>query len=456
MKKTSKIDTLVFVGFGAVGTAILEVFNLENKFLDCNFIIIEPRDIELNKRLDTLTNRNFEWIQEAVTRENYTPLLSPHLSSKSILINVSVDVDSIMLIKLCIKLKSLYIDSSLENYEDNPINVFETDYNAFKKDTLYWREMELEKETKNAQQTLVSSFGYNPGSCELYAKKGLKAYAKKYFPKTLEGWSGDYSKLGHDLGLNSILIVEVDTQKTKNIKSTPELFVNSWSSVGFECELLDNVMVSLNNKDIKSYSSSDIVLIKPTEKGIKTNVRFIPDYSMDAFSKEKTLDHNGKVIHFTGMVVPHMEVTLLENAFRYGNDAPTIFYCYKPCEEAEQAIEFVRKNKYKPLKNDYVLYLNDIEAGGYDSIGSLLKFNNGDEFWAGSVLSIEDVKKLGFKLSGPTTVQVAGGMFGVITWMLKNQTMGYLTPEEIPHKEIFKLSSKYMGNQYFKKIKHSG
>ena len=42
MKKTSKIDTLVFVGFGAVGTAILEVFNLENKFLDRNFIIIEP------------------------------------------------------------------------------------------------------------------------------------------------------------------------------------------------------------------------------------------------------------------------------------------------------------------------------------------------------------------------------------------------------------------------------
>jgi homospermidine synthase len=450
----TNITKLLFVGFGAVGTAILEVFNLENKFREMDLIVVEPRDLRENLRMSVLVGRKLKWIRDAITRKNYKSLLtSEYLDEHTLMINVSVDVDSIMLIKLCEARGALYLDSSLENYEEgSAFDVHETDYNKFKFNTLYYREILLEKETKHAKRTIVSSFGFNPGSCELYAKKGLKAYARKYNKKALIGWGGNYAKLGHDLGLNSIRISEVDTQKSKKIKSTPERFVNTWSAVGFECELLDNVMVSLSNKDIASYEKDGVVLIKPTEKKMKTNVRFIPEYAVDAMAKGKTLDHDGNVIHYEGMIVPHMEITTLEFTFRYGNDAPTIYYCYKPCEEAERAIEFVKEKGYKPLKDDYVLYLNDIEAGGFDSIGMLLGFNNGDEFWAGSVLSVEDVKKMGFKLSNPTTVQVAGGMYSVIEWMLKNQNRGYLIPEQIPHVEIFKRSSKYMGNEFFKKI----
>ena len=80
-----------------------------------------------------------------------------------------------------------------------------------------------------------------------------------------------------------------------------------------------------------------------------------------------------------------------------------------------------------------------------------MKFQNGDKFFGGTVLSIEDTRKMNFK-SNPTVIQVAGSLNACIKWILKNKSESLINPEEIPHVKIFEEANKYLGKQFFKLI----
>jgi homospermidine synthase len=130
-------------------------------------------------------------------------------------------------------------------------------------------------------------------------------------------------------------------------------------------------------------------------------------------------------------------------------------YVYRSCDASLKSLDNLRKNDYKPLPNYYVLELDDITNDGWDSIGALMTFENGEKMWCGSVLSVSDVKKLGFKIANPTGVQVAGFLYACINYMFKHPREGLLESEDIHHKELFKLADKYMGNMYCKVLPKS-
>ena len=443
-------NEFVFVGFGAVAYGLVEIMNKEGLYKKTKFIIIEPRDLKANGRWDVLKNRKPVWVREAVTPENCGELLDPVLNDKATLINLSVDVDSIMLLNKAKQHKALYIDTSLENYEEDGHNEVGNTYAKIKENTLYYRQLLAEREMKGSKQTRVLSFGFNPGTIVEYAKKSLVEYAKLRKPEALYNWKGDYAKLCHDLKCEEILVAEYDSQKTK-LKPNIDLFINSWSSIGMQCESVDNSMLNLNNEDIAYYNKEGVKMIRPPEKG--SHIRFLPERAMNVFRRCYGVDHEGNVFQYESRLLPHMEIATMGAYLTYKGNSPTIMYCYRPSDVAIESLEFLEKNDYKMLKEDYVMWAKDIEPLGFDSIGALCKFRRDDGevdmFWGGSVISIEDSKAMGFK-SGCTIIQVAGGMNSALKWILRNPTNGLTNPEEIPFEFILKDAKPYMGREFFK------
>jgi len=442
------MNKIVFIGCGAVGFCLLEVFKLEGLYYNCDFVIIEPKK-SIKDLKEIMENRNYVHIKKAVTRENCSQLLKD-IDEHTFIINVSVNVDSIMLLRLAKEHKSWYIDTSLEQYEDTvddiPLNKIKN-YSQFKKNNLYHQNLEAFKAIGKSRKTRIISGGMNPGFISEYAKRTVKEYAKS---KGKSITKSNYAKVAHELGLLEIQIVEYDSQKLR-IKATPKKFVNTWSAVGFQEEAADFAMLSLNNNDLKEFAK-EYKLIKPIEPAgdSTTHIRFIAEYGMNLERESITLDYNGKPFKYTGFIVPHAEIVSMTKYFQYRGDAPTIMYVYRPCDEALKSLDFFRKNEYELLPQEVVVRGKDI-ISGWDSIGTLLTFENGDKFGGWTICGVEDTKRIGIK-SGPTCLQVCAFMNSAIKWSLKNPNKGLVNSEQIPHKFIFKHGQKYMGKTFFKKV----
>ncbi|NCX04228.1 MAG: hypothetical protein EBW68_00390 [Actinobacteria bacterium] len=445
--KSPKI--IYMIGFGAVAYGLCEIFIKEKLYKTSKFIIIEPKDKgkELSETLGKGGYKHF-FLNIALTKENCDDLLTI-CDKDTLIINVSVDVDSVMILKKAKECGSLYIDTSLEQYDDHtaiPVNKI-TNYKQFEKNNLFHQNELAINLLKDDKTTRVISCGMNPFLVNQFVKKALRIVAKEK-GIDIDKIKGDYAKVGNLLGLNKILITEYDTQQFK-VKSTPTKFVNDWSSRGLMEESLDNVMMSLSNEDKEKLIKQGHNLIAPTEK--PSHIRFLNKRGMDMKHESTCLDFDGNPFQYEGYLIPHAETITLSDFFTYDNDAPTIFYVYRMSEEAIKGLDFIRKNDYEMLDDEHVVMGNEIEPKGWDSVGILLHFKNGERFWAGTVLSIEQTREMGFK-SGPTVIQVAASLNACIKWELLNPKSGVNNAETIHHKFIFKHADKYLGNIFFKKL----
>lgn len=79
------LDKIYFCGFGAVATTLLEVFNLEKKFYNIPFVIIEPKSI----KIDLFKDRKYIHIKKYLTKENINELLKD-IDDKTFLIFFSL------------------------------------------------------------------------------------------------------------------------------------------------------------------------------------------------------------------------------------------------------------------------------------------------------------------------------------------------------------------------------
>jgi homospermidine synthase len=441
----------IFIGCGAVGFCLLELIKKEKLFTSSKFIIFEPRDIPDLEII--MKNYTYVHLREHITKENYREKLA-FLNSNSFLVNVAVNVDSVMLFKFCVEKQSHYIDTSLEVYEDYmtvpPTEV--TNYAQIMKNNLFHQNyLALRSGDKITRH--ISS-GMNPGGISHFAKKALKEYARqvKGMKFTKKNWKGNYGELAHSLGLKEIQVVEYDSQKLKP-KSSPSLFVNTWSANGFQEEAGDLVMLSLNPEAKAYFENKNLRLIQPTEE--KSNIYFLNARGMNMSRKSVTLNYEGEPFEYEGMLIPHAETITMSKFFEFqpetgGGVSPTISYIYSPCKEAKKGLEFFRQNNYKNLPFDKVVRRKEIESG-WDSIGALLHFENGDKFGGWTVCGLEDVKKHNL-LSGPTTLQVACYLLPCILYTLQNRKSGTLNAEQVPHKYIFDFANKYLGKIFFKKV----
>ena len=83
-------------------------------------------------------------------------------------------------------------------------------------------------------------------------------------------------------------------------------------------------------------------------------------------------------------------------------------------------------------------------VGGADILGALLMGHEYGSWWCGSILSVEEARRLA-PGQNATTVQVAMGVVSAVMWMIENPRKGLCTPEDLPHDYVLKISRPYLG-----------
>ena len=92
-----------------------------------------------------------------------------------------------------------------------------------------------------------------------------------------------------------------------------------------------------------------------------------------------------------------------------------------------------------------VLNPNKHKMHGYDKVGALLLFNKNRGWWSGTIMDEYDSGMLLNGQFGPTSLQVAGGVYSAFLWMCLNPNSGNKWAEELDTDFILKESGPYLG-----------
>ena len=102
---------LVMIGFGSIGRGTLPLIERHTGFDRAAFTVIEPS----GEFAHILQDHGIRHLQLALTPDNYAGTLRGLFpSGKGMVVNLSVDVDSILLMELCAELGVQYIDTVVD------------------------------------------------------------------------------------------------------------------------------------------------------------------------------------------------------------------------------------------------------------------------------------------------------------------------------------------------------
>lgn len=477
---------LVFIGFGGVGQAFFELNTIFRKFTFKNLTIIEPKDLDqdiLEKIVIPMTH-----VKLAVTSENVERVLKEYVRRGNLVIDVSFNVYFEPLISYCIENKVMYINTSMERWPLPNESTLDSTNDSFYNRTLHSCHLISTNMGLLSDQTVILEHGMNPGLISHFVKLGVEIVTKKVLDlatekginnriieKLREGYNGnytsflqdkkDYAKLAHYLGLETIHCSELDTQKPYEEVKQDNKFLNTWGSYPLYSEGVDPVQIGFGTHEdpidgmIKSPVYDNQIFLK--KRGI--------DIGLESYVPSNLFDQGQKI---KGLCISHGENDTISGFLTYHEDGKTYqtsnYYVYSPCEEAQKALEQIKKDNYELKLEPRPLKGYEIESGA-DIVGGLLIFKHDpieyiiygrktEEprcFWSGSILSIEDTRKMGFLLSGPTTVQVAASLVAAINWMIKNPEHGVTYPEDIPHSEILGDCKQWLGTIFTDFVRYS-
>jgi homospermidine synthase len=436
------INKIFMIGCGSSGQGLLELWQIlpNNKLKDMDIVIIEPKQIP-NELLNKY--KKIQHLTGSITKENMEKIFDKFVNENTLVINVSVDVDSLLLMKYSKLKKALYIDSSIEDYEED-----------LKKDkpiehkTLYYRGLEADKKLKKIRspksKTILHSHAMNPGLIssfvlffiDWFVQHNGDSKMKKHLQKQ------EFGILAKQIGIDSIHVSELDTQTT-SIKYDPKIFYSTWSANGFQEEARDHVQMVGSDNIHKQKLGLHKSKIKP-------HAFYMEDRGMNVEHDSYILNDKLEVVKYQGMMIPHYEPFSLSEYLSYGDYCPNIYYVYKPCEIANKSLEKLRENNYQ-LLNGYVLRGYDINSG-FDAVGATIYLTNGNIYWCGSILDINQTRKIGLKFTGPTCLQITISMTRAIEYLLKHQKDGLITTEEIPYKYMVENCKKYLGQFICQKL----
>ena len=207
---------IVMIGFGSIGRGTLPLIERHFKYDKSRFTVIDPED----KDRALVDKSGYRFVKEAVTRENYVELLKPLLTEgggQGFLVNLSVEVSSADLMRLCNEVGALYVDTVAEPwkgfYTDASLSVSQRSNYAL-------RQVILDLRTDMPEgPTAVSCCGANPGMVSWFVKQALLNVAADCGvdapePTTRDGWA----RLAQAAGVKGIHIAERDTQRARDPK----------------------------------------------------------------------------------------------------------------------------------------------------------------------------------------------------------------------------------------------
>ncbi|MGM9488271.1 homospermidine synthase [Ideonella sp. YS5] len=425
---------LVMVGFGCIGQGVLPLLLRHIDMRPEQVLVITRSDRD--RSLAAAYGVRLE--ATALHPGNHREVLKPLLGPGDFLLNLSVNVSSAALIRLCGELGALYLDTCIEpwdgGYTDPRLSLAARTNYALREEALACGR------AKGAGPTAVLAHGANPGLVSHFLKQALFDVARDTgaavaaAPASGEGWA----TLAMQLGVRSIHVAERDTQVGRSRKPAGSFF-NTWSVEGFV----------------------DEACCQPAELGWGTHERhFPPDGARHeqgclaaiylrrpgASTRVRTWTPRSGAFH--GFLVTHAESISIADHLTLGPRdrplyRPTVHYAYHPCDDAVLSLHELAGREWRMSLRAAVL--RDEITEGVDELGVLLMGHARGAYWLGSQLSIEQARQAA-PLNSATGLQVTAAVMAGVIWAMKNPARGVVEPDDLPHDQILGWCRPYLGD----------
>lgn len=422
--------SLVMLGFGSIGRGTLPLIERHIGFDRARFTVIEPSA----EFAHILAAHQIRHMQVALVPENYEAVLRELFAGGGgMLVNLSVDVDSILLMQLCAELGVQYIDTVIEPW---PGFYFGSALpNAERTNTPLREKVRALGRAHVGGPTAVSCCGANPGMVSWLLKEALLRLAEDTGHGTkIPGGREAWARLAMALGVKGVHVAERDTQVSARARPAG-VFVNTWSVDGLLSE---------------GY--------QPAELGWGTHERRLPagghrfdqDYAIwidrpgvDTRVRSWCPDVGGQF----GYVVTHNEALSISDYYTVceGGQAvyrPTCHYAYHPCADAILSLH--ETNGAGRLAGaQHILTAEEIASGG-DDLGVLLYGHARGAMWYGSRLSIDEARALA-PYQNATGMQVTSAVMAAMVWAAENPRAGWVEADEMDHARCLEVQRPYLG-----------
>jgi homospermidine synthase len=422
---------IVFIGFGSIGQGTLPLI-LRHVGIRPDRISIVTAD---DRGRAEAEHYGIKFVKQPLTRENFRRVLEPIIGRGDFVLNVSVDVSSIALIKYCWERGAMYLDTCIEpwpgGYTDPTITIAKRTNYALREEALALRP------GNSGAPTAILTHGANPGLVSHFVKQAMLNIANDVgvdagTPKSRADWA----RLAQSLGIRVIHIAERDTQVSSQPKRMNE-FVNTWSVDGFVSEGS-----------------------QPAELGWGTHERNFPRdgkrhdfgcgsaiYLMQPGAATRVRTWTPKAGHFHGFLITHGESISISDylGVRDGSEIvyrPSVHYAYHPSDNAVISVhEFAGRNWQ--LQDSQRIMMDDI-IDGIDELGVLLAGHRKNAYWYGSQLSVHEARKLA-PYNQATSLQVCVACLSGMIWAMENPNEGLLEPDEIDFRRNLEICMPYLG-----------
>ena len=422
---------IIIVGFGAIGQGVLPLILRHIGCPPSRITIITAEE----QGQEEAAGFGIRFIKERLTRENLRRLLDPLVGRGDFILNVSVDVSSLALIRLAWEKGAMYLDTCIEpwpgGYTDPATPIAKRTNYALREEALALRN------TGQRQPTAVLTHGANPGLVSHLVKQALvniaadlKVDAGKMHTRE------DWADLARRLDVRVIHVAERDTQ-VSSIPKEPNEFVNTWSVDGFVSEGSQPAELGWGShernfpRDGKRHEAGSGAAIYVMQPGVATKVR--------------SWAPNAGPYH--GFLITHSEAISIADYFTSQSDPtavyrPTVHYAYHPSDNAVLSVhEFAGRNY---LMQDRKRIMMDDISTGMDELGVLLAGHKRNAYWYGSQLGIDEARKLAPHNSA-TTLQVTAAVLAGMVWAMENPNRGVVEPDEMDYRRCLEICMPYLG-----------
>ncbi len=423
---------LVFVGFGSIGQGVLPLI--------LRHVVIKPDQITIVTADDAgakvAAEYGVRFVKHALTRENFKNVLNPLVGRGDFVLNLSVDVSSIALVKFCWEVGALYLDTCIEpwvgGYTDLTISPARRTNYALREEALALRD------TRKSAPTAVLTHGANPGLVSHFVKQALLNIATDTGvdhgdPNTRAQWAA----LAQKLGVKVIHIAERDTQVAAGHPKEVGEFVNTWSVDGFVSEGSQPAELGWGSHE-KNWPRDG----KRHESGCKSAI-----YLMQPGAATRVRTWTPMAGHFHGFLITHGESISISDYLTVKNGEqvvyrPTVHYAYHPCDNAVMSVHELAGRNWR-MQDRKRIMMEEITSGT-DELGVLLAGHKKNAYWYGSQLSIQEARQLAPHNSA-TSLQVTVSALAGLIWAMENPNEGVVEPDDLDYKRILEICRPYLG-----------
>ena len=446
----SGISRVLVLGLGSVARCTLPLL-LEHLHLppSAYTVLDAGEDPTVDRAAAEVRARGVGFERLRITQDGYAEALAGRLGAGDLLVDLTWNVGTLDLLAWCRKAGVLYVNASLEVWDPYAGGWSEPPASR----TLHRRHVDLRRMLDswgaNDGPTAVLDHGANPGLVSHFTKVALLDVAQAWLARPAGGAPEHerqervadaaarraWPALARALDVRVIHVSERDTQVSREPKRVDE-FVNTWSVEGFFEEGIAPAELGWGTHERTLPRRAHVPTTGPgnticlARPGCRTWVRsWVPAGAI------------------TGMVIRHGESLSISDFLTVVEDGepvyrPTVHYAYCPADAAIASLHELHMRGYE-LQPEQRIMGDDIVEGA-DELGVLVMGHPLTSWWTGSVLDIHEARRL-VPHQNATTLQVAAGLLGAVSWMRDNPRAGVRLPDELPHEEVLAPALPYLG-----------